>query len=55
MTVTKRARILKGRWHMAILLSGIDRKPKATISISARFAGSAGVEDDEVTRRLGGG
>jgi hypothetical protein len=49
-TVTKRARILKGRWHMTILLSGIDRNTKTTISVSARFAGSAGVDDDQVTR-----
>jgi hypothetical protein len=51
-TVSKRARILRGRWHMTILFSGIDRSPKATISISARFAGSAGVGDDQVTRRV---
>lgn len=51
-TVTKRVRILNGRWHMAIRLSGIDRKTKATITTSARFAGSAGVGGDRATRSV---
>lgn len=51
-TATKRARILNGRWHLRILLSGVDRSPKATISVSTRFAGSAGVRGDQVTRRV---
>ncbi|MET0604540.1 MAG: putative Ig domain-containing protein [Baekduia sp.] len=51
-TLTQRARILNGRWHMRILLSGVDRNPKGTISITTRFAGSAGVGSDQVTRRV---
>jgi hypothetical protein len=51
-TLTQRARILNGRWHLRIQLSGVDRNPKATISISTRFAGSAGVGSDQVTRRV---
>jgi hypothetical protein len=51
-TLTRRPRILNGRWHLQILLSGVDRNPKATISVSARFAGSTGVKSDQVTRRV---
>jgi hypothetical protein len=51
-TVTKRARILNGRWQLRILLSGVDRSSKATISASTRFAGSAGVGSDQATRRV---
>ena len=51
-TLTQRARILNGRWHMRILLSGVDRNPKATISVNTRFAGSVGVGSDQVTRRV---
>jgi putative Ig domain-containing protein/List-Bact-rpt repeat protein len=51
-TLTQRARILDGRWHLRILLSGVDRNRKATISVSARFAGSAGVGSDQATRRV---
>ena len=51
-TVTRRARILNGRWHLQILLSGVDHGPRATISASARFAGSAGVKGDRATRRV---
>lgn len=50
--LTQRARILNGRWHLRILLSGVDRSPKATVSVSARFAGSAGVGSDQATRRI---
>jgi hypothetical protein len=51
-SVTRRARILNGRWHLRILLSGVDHGPKATISASARFAGSTGVGSDQVARRV---
>ncbi len=51
-TVTQRARIVNGRWHLRVLLSGVDHSPKATISISTRFTGSAGVGSDQVTRRV---
>ncbi len=51
-TVTQRARILNGRWQLRILLSGVDRTPKATISVSARFAGNTGVGSDQATRRV---
>ena len=51
-TLTQRARILNGRWHLRILLSGVDRNPKATVSVSARFTGSAGVRSDRATRRV---
>ena len=51
-TLTKRAQIINGRWRLRILLSGVDHNPKATISISTRFAGSAGVGSDQVTRRV---
>jgi hypothetical protein len=51
-TVTKRAQILNGRWQLRILLSNVDRTPKATISASTRFAGSAGVQADQATRRV---
>jgi hypothetical protein len=51
-SVTRRARILNGRWHLRILLSGVDHGPKATISAGARFAGSTGVTSDQATRRV---
>ncbi|HST56232.1 MAG TPA: putative Ig domain-containing protein [Solirubrobacteraceae bacterium] len=51
-TVTERARILDGRWRVRILLSGADHHPKAAISVSTRFAGSAGVGDDQSMRRV---
>jgi hypothetical protein len=51
-TLTQRARILNGHWRVRILLPAVDRNPKATISVSTRFAGSAGVGSDQVTRRV---
>jgi Divergent InlB B-repeat domain len=51
-TVTQRARILDGRWRVRILLSGTDHDPKAAISVSTRFAGSAGVGGDQAMRRV---
>ncbi len=51
-TLTRRARILNGRWHLRIVLSGLADHPKAIISVSTRFAGSAGVGSDQVTRRV---
>jgi hypothetical protein len=51
-TLTQRARILNGRWRLRILLSGVDHNPKATISVTTRFAGSAGVGSDQATRRV---
>ncbi len=51
-SVTRRARILNGRWHLRILLSGVDHGPRATISAGTRFAGSTGVTSDQATRRV---
>ncbi|HEV7493150.1 Ig domain-containing protein [Baekduia sp.] len=51
-TLTQRARILNGRWQLRILLSGVAHTPKATISVSTRFAGSTGVGSDQATRRV---
>jgi hypothetical protein len=50
-SLTQRARILNGRWQLRILLSGVDHTPKATVSVGARFAGSAGVGSDQATTR----
>jgi hypothetical protein len=52
-TSVKRTKILDGRWHTRVAVSKVIRDSTRTVYITARFAGSPGVQLGVAKRRVG--